>query len=141
MKCGKTVLELRFELAAVLRTLDEAPTRYPKEDFRVRRFCYDNPVTDDIMTWDIRSTLIRGPILLTRSKLVGSTEKEMFKSETVSNRGFSVSAEPIEMDGLYEAFRITFKNDTEEISFNMCDYASGTNIRSEDDMKLFNIFI
>ena len=138
---GTRVIDVCFSPRPTLRTLKEAPTRYPKEDFRVRRFCYDNVVTDDIMTWDIRSTLLYGPLLLTRSKLVGSTEEEMFERETVSNRGFSVKVEPIEEGDLYYAFRVTFENEKEKISFKMCDYASGTNVWSKDDMKLFNIFI
>ncbi len=141
VKKGETVIDLNFDLAIVLRTLREAPTRYPKEDFRVRRFCYDNVVTDDIMTWDIRSTLLYGPLLLTRSKLVGNTEEEMFVSESISNKGFDIAVTPIDCEGVVHAFLVTFKNNDETVSFNMCDYASGTNVASYDDMKLFNIFI
>jgi hypothetical protein len=141
VKSGACEISLEFDMAVTLRELAEAPTRYPKEDFRVRRYCQDNIVTDDMMTWDRRATLLYGPLLLTRSKLVGNTEGEMFESDTVAHRGYSVTVTPIEYDGLRCAFKVKFENSTSTVEFNMCDYASGTNIPSFDDMKLFNIFI
>lgn len=141
VKAGEREASLEFDMAVTLRELNEAPTRFPKEDFRVRRYCQDNIVTDDMMTWDKRATLLYGPLLLTRSKLVGNTELEMFESQTVAHRGYSVTVTPIEYDGVRCAFRVKFENGASAVEFNMCDYASGTNIPSFDDMKLFNIFI
>ena len=139
---GKTTLSLEFKLTSVLREMERAPERFPYEDFRVRRFCYDNPVTDDMMTWDRRATLVWGPLLLTRSKLVGNTEEEMFSSESVAGKGYTCLVTPVEADGVNYAFRVKFKNESgEELEMNMCDYASGTNVPSYDDMKLFNVFI
>ena len=138
---GKTELLLEFDMQITLRELDEAPEHFPSQDFRVRRFVYDNIVTEDMMTWDARATLVYGPLLLTRSKLVGSTEEEMFDSASVAHRGFKCSVAPTECEGVNYAFRVSFENEKESIAFDMCDYASGTNVWSEDDMKLFNVFI
>ena len=75
---GRTELNLEFDMQIRLRELERAPEHFPSQDFRVRRYVYDNVVTEDMMTWDARATLVYGPLLLTRSKLVGSTEEEMF---------------------------------------------------------------
>ena len=138
---GSATVDLEFKMVAVLREMESAPERFPYEDFRVRRFCYDNPVTDDMMTWDRRASLVWGPLLLTRTKLVGNTEEEMFNSESVAGKGYSVEVTPIEHDGVNYAFSVKFTNEHGSVVMNMCDYASGTNVASYDDMKLFNVFI
>jgi hypothetical protein len=138
---GETELSLAFEMTVQLRELEEAPEHFPTEDFRVRRFKEDNPVLEENMTWDRRATVVYGPLLLTRSKLVGNTEQEMFGSDTVAHRGFACNVEPIDCDNVSYAFAVTFTNDKETVRTNMCDYGSGTNIESADDDKLFNIYI
>lgn len=138
---GMHELFLEFEMKPVLRELAEAPEHFDSQDFRIRRFCYNNIVTEDMMTWDKRATLVYGPLLLTRSKLVGNTEDEMFASETVAHRGFSCEVTPIEAEGASFVFRVKFCKDSKIMETVMCDYASGTNIPSYEDMKLFNIFI
>ena len=93
------------------------------------------------MCWERRATLTYGPLLLTRSRLCGNTEREMFESETVAGRKYEITVAPATCEGVNYAFDITFKHDTGCVYTRMCDYASGTNIASFDEMKLFNIFI
>lgn len=138
---GEHTIMLEFGMRAVLREMRSAPIRFPSQDFRIRRFCYDNPVTEDMMCFEKRATLLYGPLLLTRSKLVGSPEQDMFSSPTVAGQGYSVKVTPVEREGVSYAFSVSFDNGKTARSFDMCDYASGTNIASYDDMKLFNIFI
>lgn len=138
---GKTELELAFEFAIVLRELEKEPEHFDSQDFRVRRFVYDNPVKEEYMTWDKRATLLYGPLLLTRSKLVGNDEAEMFESQSVAHRGYECTVSPIDKDGVNYAFKVSFRNSDSVYETVMCDYASGTNIYSKDDDKLFNIFI
>ncbi len=141
VKAGITELSLSFEMKPVLRELAEVPKHFPSEDFRVRRYVNGNAVTEDVMTWDKRATLLYGPLLLTRSKLVGNTEEEMFASETVAHKGYTCEVTPVESDRVNYAFHVKFTNASDTVEMVMCDYASGTNITSYDDMKLFNIFI
>ena len=138
---GVTELSLTFEMTVQLRELEEVPEHFPTEDFRVRRFKEDNPVLEENMTWDRRATVVYGPLLLTRSKLVGNTEQAMFASDSVAHRGFTCNVEPIDCDNVSYAFAVTFTNDKETVQMNMCDYGSGTNIESPEDDKLFNIYI
>lgn len=141
VKKGSSELALWFELRPVLRELKEAPEHFPSQDFRVRRYVYDNIVTEEMMTWDRRATLLYGPLLLTRSKLVGNTEEEMFASETVAHKGYHCEVVPVEADHVNYAFRVKFTGDDESAETVMCDYASGSNVASYDDMKLFHIFV
>jgi len=142
IKSGTTELALEFDMKIVIRDLEEAPEHFPSEDFRVRRFCYNNVVTEDMMTWDKRATLLYGPLLLTKSKLLGNTEEEMFDSETIAGKEYTCEITPIECDNVNYAFNVRFINKKGgSVEMKMCDYASGTNIASYDDMKLFNIFI
>ena len=141
VKAGITELSLSFEMKPVLRELSEVPKHFPSEDFRMRRYVSGNAVTEDMMTWDKRATLLYGPLLLTRSKLVGNTEEEMFASETVAHKGYTCEVTPVECNRVNYAFHVKFTNASDTVEMVMCDYASGTNIDSYDDMKLFNIFI
>lgn len=142
IKRGITEFSLEFDMKITLRELKEAPEHFPAEDFRVRRYCYNNIVTEDMMTWDKRATLLYGPLLLTKSKLVGNSEDEMYAFETVAGKGYTCEITPIDCDEVNYAFNVRFiDNNGVAMEMKMCDYASGTNIASYDDMKLFNIFI
>ena len=125
----------------LLRELSEVPTRFYGEDFRIRRFREDPGVPEEIMTWDKRATLVYGPLLLTKSKLNGNTEEEMFSSETVANKGYDIEITPVDDEVVNYAFNVKFTGDGITYETKMCDYASGTNIPSYDDDKFFNVFI
>lgn len=140
---GVTTLKLSFGMTTVLRELAEKPVYFPEDNVFNRRFTVkgSNYVDQSQMTWDIRATLVHGPLLLTRSKLCGNTEQELYDTETVAHQGYEITVEPIAKDNVRAAFRVTFKNEKKTVETVMCDYASGTNIESEEDMKLFNVFI
>ena len=138
---GPTQIKLSFEMTVSLREMKETPEHFPTEDFRVRRFIMDNPVLEENMTWDRRATVVYGPLLLTRSKLVGNTEQEMFDSDTVAHKGYVCTVTPMECDNVNYGFEVAFTNADGVVKTKMCDYGSGTNIESADDDKLFNIYI
>lgn len=141
INAGTTELSLTFEMTVQLRQLEEAPEHFQTEDFRVRRYIIDNPVREEDMTWDRRATVVYGPLLLTRSKLVGNTEEEMFVSDTVAHKGYTCSVEPIDCEAVNHAFCVTFTSKDKVVKTKMCDYGSGTNIESPNDDRLFNIFV
>ena len=141
LAAGITELLLTFEMAVQIRQLAEAPKHFQSDEFQIRRFTADNPVREEDMTWDRRATIVYGPLLLTRSKLVGNTEEEMFASDTVAHRDFTCSVVPVENENVTCAFCVTFSNGEEKVVTNMCDYGSGTNIESPDDDRLFNVFV
>ena len=141
LSAGETLLALQFEMKVNLREMTKLPERFLSEDFRVRRYIIDNPVREEDMIWDRRATVVYGPLLLTRSKLVGNTEQEMFDSDTVANKDFSCHVMPVDSDAVNYAFLVTFQNKAESITTMMCDYGSGTNVESPEDDRLFNIYI
>ncbi len=138
---GATVICLDFQMKIVLRELAETPERFYCPDYRVRRYIEDTSVPEDIMTWDKRATLVYGPLLLTRSKLLGNTEEEMFNSDTVAHKGYKVEVTPIDAENVNYAFNVKFTNADGTYETKMCDYASGSNIPSYEDDKIFNVFI
>ena len=141
LPAGETVLTLEFNMTVNLRERSEPAEHFPSDDFRIRRYISDNPVREEDMTWDRRATVVYGPLLLTRSKLIGNTEEEMFASATVAHKGCSCAVEPIDCEGVNNAFSVTFTNAEGTRKTKMCDYGSGTNIESPDDDRLFNIFV
>ncbi|MBQ8510939.1 MAG: glycoside hydrolase family 127 protein [Clostridia bacterium] len=139
LPAGESVFMLAFEMTPVLRELEGAPEHFDSKDFRVRRFVEGNSVSEDEMTWDRRATLTYGALLLTRSKLAGNTEEEMFASPTVCRS--SVSVEPMAGGDVRNTFKVRFTKDGQTVETVMCDFATGSNRWSEDDPKLFNVFI
>ena len=138
---GHTDFSLAFDMTPVLREFPVEPERFPREDFRVRRFVDGNPVPERVMVWDRRATVLYGPLLLTQSKAVGSTEEEMFDSDTVSGKGFVCQVEPTDADGVRNAFRVTFVRDGQTVTRSMCDLATGANRWSEDDPCFYSVFV
>jgi hypothetical protein len=140
---GTTVLNLAFGMTILLRELAEKPAYFPEDNVFNRRFIVksSNYVDPSLMTWDARATLVYGPLLLTRSKLCGNTEDELYDSQTVAHQGYTVNITPIANENVRAAFKVTFQNSEKTVETVMCDYASGTNIASQEDMKLFNVFI
>ena len=141
LAAGENRLEIDFDMNPRLREMSAAPERFESVDFRVRRFVTGNDISEDIMTWDRRGSVMYGPLLLARSKRIGSTEEEMFHSPTVCGRGFSCRVEPIEGENVRNAFCVTFQKGEERVKIRMCDYATGSNLWSQDDPMLFNIYV
>jgi len=133
---GRTVIEIEFEIITTINTLKSAPEHFPSDDYRIRRYIQVNPVTEKEMTWDLRSTITYGPLLLTYSKLVGCTEEEMFDSQP-----FDSNIKVTQIDSQSKDIWYTFKVISGDRKSFMADYASGTNIESADDSRFFNIYI
>lgn len=144
VKNGCAIFEMQFDMSTEIHEFPIEPEKLESDNFRVQRFISGNDVPEEIMTWDRRCTLVRGPLLLTRSKLCGNTEDEMFNSPSIFGKGFSAEAEPITDPIAYpnvrNVFRIRFKNTDIEQTVIACDYATGTNLFSEHDSKMFNVY-
>jgi DUF1680 family protein len=138
---GQSRITLEFDMTPIIIDMPSVPESFPDSDFRVSRFITGNNVSRDIMTWDRRSVVLYGALLLTRSKLVGNTEDEMFNSDTICRKGYACEVIPIESYNVRNAFIVRFKNTNGSFETNMCDFASGSNRWSEDDDRLFNIYV
>ena len=82
----------------------------------------------------------KGAMLLCRSKLIGNTEDEMFESPKLTPEYKCVKCERLTShEGINAEFRLTLSNGSETLEYTVCDYASGTNIMTEDK-RLFTIY-
>ena len=80
--------------------------------------------------------LQKGALLLCRTKLIGNTEKEMFEDKTDIEPTDHCTAIRKPCDNVNTAYELQFSN---SVRLNVCDYASGTNMMS-DDKRFFSIY-
>ena len=86
------------------------------------------------------ATLSVGPLVLSRSKLIGNSEEEMFAPSRLAEGKWNVTLIPESMPGTFAGFNAEFQS-ADGIVFlsKVCDFASAGNINSKDP-KLFNMF-
>jgi len=102
----------------------------------------DNP--DLLPMW--RTTpaayVMHGPLLLTKSRLVGDTRAEIFTKESVNGKGYSAHVTPIRGDGMtWGAWSLELaKPGCETIRVNVCDYQSGSDMPASVDAELFSVW-
>lgn len=129
---GKEQISLFFE-----RRLEIRRHRVPEGDdawFR-RRWC--EPGMETMFRKQPASTLVYGPLLLARSKFIGSTEEEMF-GETLPP-GFECAIKPVEPRNVRCEFDAAFQSGGRRFHTKVCDYASAGNEYSKDQ-HAFSIF-
>lgn len=79
------------------------------------------------------SVIHKGVLLLCRTKLIGSTEEEMFAPLALTPDYKCIACEKVDSpEGIYLAFRLTFSNGENTLEYTVCDYSSGTNIMTLD---------
>ena len=79
-------------------------------------------------------------MLLCRTKLIGNTNEEMFGGLTLTPEYKCAKCERLDShDGINAEFRLTLSDGENTVEYTVCDYASGTNIMTEDK-KLFSIY-
>lgn len=140
LKAGRHEIRLVFDMNP--RLLEEAPGPRPDpENIRVRRMVQGNDIPESYLTWEKRARMLYGPLLLTRSRRIGSTEEEMLSRPTVCGRGFSVSAYPVKMPEVRNAYHVTLDNGAETQEMLLCDYATGSNLWSAEEPLLFHIYL
>ena len=86
------------------------------------------------------ATVSVGPLLLSRSKLIGNSEEEMFAPSRLAQEKWNVALTPEPMEGTIAGFHAEFRStDGTVFRSKVCDFASAGNIESTDP-KLFNMF-
>ena len=135
---GENTFNLKFEMKPQTKVFPGNAEHFPKSDFRTGRFINGNPVREEDMVTDRRATVRYGALLLCRSKLAGNSEEEMFDEETIVGRKRINSIEPINPGEVRNRFRVKFDDGSETT---MCDFATGSNRWSENDDRLFTIWM
>lgn len=96
-------------------------------------------VNEEEFIADETNIVKKGVILLCKTKLIGNTEEEIFEKCTLSEDFKCVKCERTKSaEGINAQYSLTFSNGKEELAYTVCDYASGTNIMTED-RKMFSI--
>ena len=96
--------------------------------------------TEDLFLREARCRLMYGPLLLARSKEIGSTEEEMFGDQCVDG---SYTARVIAARGESENVRlmldVELSNGTDTVNTTVCDFASAGN-QKLDDTRYFSMY-
>ncbi len=141
---GEHRAEIKFLWTPEIRDFSGAVEDFPDTDFRMKRFIESKFKFDrEHMIWNRRSTLVYGPLLLTRSRKCGSTRDEMFGSDfTVCGKGYSCTLTPAAKipENVRVCFNAHFENGKHSFDTTVCDFASGCNDYVGDDMELFSIW-
>jgi hypothetical protein len=138
----KAVLRLSFDMSARIYDFEGEYCEIPENDYHKARWI-DSPTgacDRGAMVYHPMSVVCRGPLLLARSKKIGSKEEEMFSGETVCGKNVSAQAATCRNDRLLSLCRLTLNVDGEERTYLMCDYASAANLSTQDG-RFFTVFI
>ncbi len=145
LPAGPQTLRLRFEHQVEIRCVS-APAAFPdQEAVAVSRWCCRFSKTGslpvDRMQTGEKYLLVRGPLLLARSKFIGSTEDEMFHSGSLAGRADRCQLEEVSpfTDSLAE-FEAEFSSGEQaRLRTRVCDFASAGNADLAD-CNFFSIF-
>ncbi len=140
---NNTDITVSFTFRAEIRDFGGDVEEIPKGDFRLKRFVESKlPYDSSYMIKNRRSTLLYGPLLLTRSRKCGNSRDEMFGNDkTVCGGEYTCTLTPTEKpEGIREAFKAVFESEYDRFETTVCDFASGSNDYVGDDMELFSIW-
>ena len=138
-----SVIRLKFDMTPRILSFDrEFPTMQP-DDYHVRRWSdMNNGICNkELMLKAPMCTLRRGPLVLARSKAIGSDVDEMFSGESVFGKVVECNMTEIFQPGVMVLVKATLKAEGKEKTFLMCDYASVQNSNVSDTAHYFTVFI
>lgn len=138
-----TIVKVRFDMTPEIMDTPTDNFELPETDYHRLRWCDSavGPCGREQMLYHPMCVVRRGPLMLARSKRVGSTEADMFGGETVFGKEHTCTGvRTIRHDCLLTACRIQLSCDGEEKTYIMCDYASAAN-RDLEDVWFFSMYI
>jgi len=87
------------------------------------------------------ATVMRGPLVLARSRRVGATEEELKDPFTVNGKGYAVKAVPLANPNVLGAWRLVFSKPGEaDRTVDVCDYQSAGDDPFHDGTNVFSIW-
>lgn len=140
----KTVLRLRFDITPRILSFDREFPHLEPDDYHVHRWSdmRYGICNKDCMLKAPACTVQRGPLILARSKRIGTPTEEMFRGESIFGRKVeNCKASAIFQPGLLALVRVNIKVDGKEQNYLMCDYASAQDSNVIDTANYFSIFI
>jgi len=143
LKEADTVIRLRFDMTVEIMDFTEKFEALPADDYHIRRWIDEagGRCDREQMLKQPMATLRRGPVVLARSKRVGSLEEDMFSGNTIFGKNArTVTAQNIRSDGTLCMARVNIMADGKSEEIIMCDYASAANA-ALNDIRYFTVFI
>ena len=125
-------VEVEFDAEAHLVEYHGDVEKLPDDDWRIRRWCnhVEDPfgakgaVPKEYMTWEKRCFVMKGPLMLARSKQVGETEASMFGGKPVKAADSTISLAHMQYDDVWTAWDAEITTPDGIITAKLCDYAS-----------------
>lgn len=144
LAAGENTIEIQFDMSPRIIDYTKEVVELPADDYHVQRWMGETPVScvpRDVMLRHPMSTLMRGPLLLARTKRIGCDEASMFSQKTVCGQNASASVTPLTAEeGLIGRYRVELTTPEETLQYEMCDFASACNFYTEDQ-HYFTVFI
>lgn len=112
------------------------PSTYisPLSNYQLDRLVNKTDKNKDILpTVKNKSRLMIGPLLLARSKELGSNFDEMFNSESIYRKNYTFAVNTCKEPDSRAAFEITYQNETGSTTFKAGDYAWVSNLNNEQE--------
>ncbi len=125
-------VELNFDAGAYLVEYHGDVEKLPEDDWRVRRWCNHTTdpfgalgaVPEEYMTWEKRCFVMKGPLMLARSKRVGETEETMFGGKPVKAADSAITLKAFDNDRVWTAWEAEITTPDGRQKALLCDYAS-----------------
>lgn len=142
---GENTVCLEFDMSVRVVDFAGEVRDLPSSDYHVLRYCgrkgAQSEFDRELMLKHPMSTLRRGPIILARSKKIGSDANEMFSQKTIFGQKVTAAAEDVSSpEGYLFRGTIRIKGEGTDLVYDMCDYASAADY-PEAEMKTFTLFV
>ncbi len=132
----KTAFAIRFDVSPVIRklNLEEGET----SAWYAKRWS-SNMLPEEYMIKESRSVITYGPLLLARTKKLGSTTDEIFSGDKICADEARCVLTPYTAEDIFAAYHAQLSSGTTSIKTAVCDFASAANEELED-CEYFSIF-
>ena len=145
----KTQISIDFDFSAVvcsfLRTVEV--DSLPNTDFRIDRWIWENTkervMPRDSMMNKPCSFITYGPLILARSKKLGTPENALFFFESIHGKDVKASARAVSAKNapVLCQFAVTLAENGNETVIDMCDYGTAADNFENIDPKFFNLYL
>ena len=137
-----TIIKVSFDMTPKVIPFGGEFKELPMTDYHVHRWIDPRAGVCDrtSMVKGPMCTVQVGPLVLARSKKIGSAEEDMFSGKTVFGKDVKCTARHIRRNNLLALCRVSIDADGEACEYLMCDYASAANCDTFDP-KYFTVFV
>ena len=136
------VIKVEFDMTPRVIPFGGEFVDLPDTDYHVHRWIDPRAGVCDksAMVKGPMCTVQYGPLVLARSKKIGSAEEDMFSGATVYGKNVECAARSIRGNNLLVLCRVSLKGEGVDDSFLMCDLASAANLDTFDP-RYFTVFV